>query len=561
MSRSGGSAAHGGEGAGGRIAFARPNWFWCGVLLCLAGALGHLPMYEHLAHPSGYPDTIAGSAWGSPMTITMMVGMVFILAGVAACAYGIVGPRRTPGDYAPGPLQVSFANDVPLTRAHWGLTAVMVLAMAIDVMKPLSLSFVVPGMAQEYGLRSPVHPHGGLPVALLPLSGISGTVIGSFLWGRFGDRIGRRPAILLAAVFFLATSVCGAMPQFWMNLVMCFLMGLGAGGMLPLLFTLLTETVPTRQRGWLVVLVGGVGTASGYVLTSWAASLLVPHFGWRVLWLLGLPTGVLLLLLNRWIPESARFLAACGRPADAEAVLARYGARLASAPPPLYAPAASTHDGYLLLAPYARVSLPLVLFALGIGLVTHGFQLWIPSDLQRLGLSELTADTTLRNSALLGLPFTLAIAWLYGRWSSKATLVLLGTCTAASMVTLAAVGDRIAVHPLSLHLLLAVPIWSAGTAVAVLSAYTAEVYPTAIRSQASGLTAAATKAGGLLMITVVVAAVAPPSLRTTALLGAVPVALATVAIALWGVETRSRSLEEISTSALESRGLTEPVLE
>ncbi|MFC9931965.1 hypothetical protein [Streptomyces sp. NPDC127190] len=55
----------------------------------------------------------------------------------------------------------------------------------------------------------------------------------------------------------------------------------------------------------------------------------------------------------------------------------------------------------------------------------------------------------------------------------------------------------------------------------------------------------------MLMIAVVVAAVAPPSLRTTALLGAVPLALATAAIALWGVETRSRSLEEISEAALE----------
>ena len=36
--------------------------------------------------------------------------------------------------------------------------------------------------------------------------------------------------------------------------------------------------------------------------------MLEPRFGWRVLWLIGLPTGVLLILLNRWIPESPRFL-------------------------------------------------------------------------------------------------------------------------------------------------------------------------------------------------------------------------------------------------------------
>ncbi|WP_369389266.1 MFS transporter [Streptomyces sp. CG1] len=534
---------------GHRVGFARPGWFWCGAFLCLAGTLGHLPMYGHLAHPPSHPASMAGND-SSPL---MVISMTLILAGVAACAYGIVGPRRTTGDDRQGPLRVSFTDDVPLTRAHWALTVVMMLAVAIDVMKPMTLSFVVPGVAKEYGLRSALHPHGGLPVALLPLSGIGGTVIGSFLWGRFGDRIGRRPAILLASVVFLATSVCGAMPLFWMNILMCFLMGMSAGGMLPLTFTLLTETVPTRQRGWIVVLIGGVGTAGGYVLTSWAASLLVPHFGWRVLWLLGLPTSVVLLLLNRWIPESARFLAARGRRADAEAALARYGARLTSAPPtPANVPTASARDGYLklLLAPYTRVGLPLVVLALGIGLVTYGFQLWIPTDLQRLGFTELTADTTLRDAALLGLPFNLAIAWLYGRWSSKGTLVLLGACTAAAMAALATVGDRIVAHPLPLHLLLAVPIWSAGSAVAVLGAYTAEVYPTAVRSQASGLTAAFTKVGGVLMIAVVVAAVAPPSLRTTALLGTVPLALATVAVILSGVDTRARSLEEISATPL-----------
>ncbi|GHD98175.1 MFS transporter [Streptomyces alanosinicus] len=538
---------------GHRIDFARPRWFWCGALLCLAGVLSHLPMYAHLTHPPGHQATMPGGD-SNPLDPLMLTGMAFVLAGVAACVHGIVGPRRTPGDEGPGPgpLRAGFADDVPLTRAHGALTLVMVFAVAIDVMKPMTLSFVAPGVAQEYGLRSAVHPHGGLPVALLPLSGIGGTVIGSFLWGRFGDRIGRRPAILLAGVVFLATSVCGAMPLFWMNILMCFLMGMGAGGMLPLTFTLLTETVPARQRGWIVVLVGGVGTAGGYVLTSWAAALLVPHFGWRVLWLLGLPTGVALLLLNHWIPESARFLVARGRHADAEAVLARYGGRLLPAPPPPPdTPAPSSDDGYLrlLLTPYTTLSLPLVLLALGIGLVTYGFQLWIPSDLQRLGFTELTADTTLRDAALLGLPFNLAIAWLYGRWSSKGTLVLLGACTALSMVALAALGDRITDHPLTLHLLLAVPIWSAGSAVAVLSAYTAEVYPTTVRSQASGLTAAVTKIGGILMITVVVAAVAPPSLRTTALLCAAPLALATAAMPLSGVETRARTLEEISTSA------------
>ena len=46
------------------------------------------------------------------------------------------------------------------------------------------------------------------------------------------------------------------MPDFYWNLGMCFLMGLGVGGMLPIAYALLAETIPARHRGWLMVLVG-----------------------------------------------------------------------------------------------------------------------------------------------------------------------------------------------------------------------------------------------------------------------------------------------------------------
>jgi putative MFS transporter len=106
------------------------------------------------------------------------------------------------------------------------------------------------------------------------------------------------------------------MPGFSWNLLMCFLMGIGAGGMLPITFTLLAETIPARHRSWLMVLVGGGVSAAGYVLTSWLAGALTPHYSWRILWLIGLPTGVVFLALNYWIPESPRFFLAVGRRAE-----------------------------------------------------------------------------------------------------------------------------------------------------------------------------------------------------------------------------------------------------
>ena len=105
---------------------------------------------------------------------------------------------------------------------------------------------------------------------------------------------------------------------------MCFLMGASAGGLLPITFTLMAEMIPAKHRGWLLVALGGVGTSAGYLVAAGSAALLEPLFSWRVLWLLGLPTGALIIFLDRYIPESPRFLSNAGLKSEARAVLAKF---------------------------------------------------------------------------------------------------------------------------------------------------------------------------------------------------------------------------------------------
>jgi hypothetical protein len=85
----------------------------------------------------------------------------------------------------------------------------------------------------------------------LPLTALIGTTAGSILWGLLADSFGRRAAILLSALMFIGTAICGVMPSFEWNLVMCFLMGASAGGLLPMTFTLMAEMIPAKHRGWL----------------------------------------------------------------------------------------------------------------------------------------------------------------------------------------------------------------------------------------------------------------------------------------------------------------------
>ncbi len=489
---------------------------------------------------------------------TMIVGMVAILVGTLVTGYGLFPRFSNVTQGVVSRISVRALDDAPITKAHVGLIFVMAAAITIDVMKPTTLAFVAPGAAAEYGLRSPLNPHAaGLPIALYPLAGISGTVLGSFLWGWLGDRVGRRASILLAAVMFISTSTCGAMPTYPVNLVMCFLMGLGVGGMLPIIFSLVSETIPARHRGWLIVLIGG-DVAGAYIIMSWLASTIgaPDRYGWRVLWLVGIPISVILVALNRWIPESPRFLLQHGREAEARSVMGRYGAIVVEADASGLEAEAHVHARYgqLFRPPFAGLTAVIAMLALGIGAVQFGFQQWIPSNLQKLGYNEVNASKILRDSALIGFPLNFPVALLYGFWSSKKTILIMAVLTAAALVGFALAGPRVAHDSALLHVLLIVPIWGISSLTAVTAAYASEIYPTRIRARGTGLAAAGTKAGGVIILAAVAAAVAAPSITATALVGALPLALAVGLLIVFGIETRRKPLEQITVEEVLGRG-------
>ena len=129
---------------GDGLAFHHPVAFWVGIVALMGGVLAHLPMFMHASH-TGYRMA------GMEMDATMMIGMAMIPAGLFVAAYGLM-PRlgalrlgRTKG----APLQFHVADSVRLNRAHWSLVIVLVVALAVDVQKPATLGFVIPGMTRE----------------------------------------------------------------------------------------------------------------------------------------------------------------------------------------------------------------------------------------------------------------------------------------------------------------------------------------------------------------------------------------------------------------------------
>ncbi|WP_203909059.1 MFS transporter [Rhizocola hellebori] len=492
---------------------------------------------------------------GMPLTWYMNVGMLLIGVGVALVVVAII-PKKTERAQRVSKIKIGSLDDTKISKAHVALLLVLAAAITIDVMKSTSLAFIAPGAAVEYNLRGPLNPHSpNLPVALYPLIGITGTMIGSFLWGWFGDRIGRRASILLSAILFIATTTCGTMPEYWLNLVSCFFMGVGVGGMLPITFALMSETIPKRHRSWLMVLIGS-DIAGAYIIVSWLASTIAApdRFGWRMLWLVGLPSGLLLILLNRWMPESPRFLLQQGRDEEARAVMARYGAAIIESDEESDLAVEQHLKGgisQLFTRNFLGLSAAIILLALSIGMTQYGFQQWMPSNLQHLGFSAVHSTSILRNAALLGFPFSLPVALLYGFWSTKKTVLGVTVLMAGSLGTFAFLGDSVVENSTLLYVLLVIPIWGISLLNSVLAAYTAEVYPTVVRARGSGMSAGATKTGGVaILFLVVIVAAAAPSVRMTAALGLIPMVLAGIVLLIFGPETRHRQLESITAEAL-----------
>lgn len=513
----------------------RALWaFILGVAAVTAGVLLHMPMFA-MGRSMHYRLA------GMPMEPDMYVGMFLIVGGLVVAAWGLL-PKDIARQRAAGEtIVIAAPEDAQLGRPHWTLMGVLVLALIIDVMKPAALGFAVPEMSREYGVPKATG-------SLLPFFALVGTVVGSVVWGILADIYGRKATILLSAVFFVGTAICGAMPSLSWNVFMCFLMGAAAGGMLPVTYALLAEMMPTSHRGWSLVLVGGLGGVGGYFAASAASALLQPTYSWRVLFLLNLPTGLLLILLGAFIPESTKFLLARGRREEAAAVMQGFGAVIRTVAPPS-ATSPSSHralEGMHLFGKLAALSIAAVAW----GLINFGLMLWLPGDLQEKGYSIALSSKLLAESALIAFPTVFLCALIYGRWSTKWSLVTMLGITLAGLLLvlrLELAGDGSPVVPVALLIV------GSNGVLAILLPYAAESFPLRVRGRATGWVAACTKAGGVAAQALSITALVPP-MAIVAGLVLIPVLLGGILISWFGRETRGgdlRRLDEQDRPAVE----------
>lgn len=166
-----------------------------------------------------------------------------------------------------------------------------------------------------------------------------GMMLGSFATGFLGDRYGRQFTYQFNLLMFGLASLAAAVAPNMTFLIACrFIMGVGLGAENVVGYSTMTEFVPARSRGkWLGFTT--VCVVMGLPIALLVASITIPAFGWRAMFVLGGIGGLIVWYLRKSLPKSPRWLEAVGRTDEAEALMQSIE-KEASQGQPLPAPAA-----------------------------------------------------------------------------------------------------------------------------------------------------------------------------------------------------------------------------
>ncbi|MEW5319852.1 MAG: hypothetical protein WDW38_010974 [Sanguina aurantia] len=147
-------------------------------------------------------------------------------------------------------------------------------------------------------------------------------LVGGIVWGLLGDRIGRRRSLLLAlslnASFGLLSAAAASLPQL---MALRALAGLGVGGSLPVVFSLMAELCPIDTRGRFMALLASCWML-GSLFSASAGWAILPTGSWRTfVAVASLPAWCCAAAIAAAMPESPRYLLVQGRVREAEQVL------------------------------------------------------------------------------------------------------------------------------------------------------------------------------------------------------------------------------------------------
>src|SRR5690606_23634606 len=122
--------------------------------------------------------------------------------------------------------------------------------------------------------------------------------------GRLADMIGKKKIFSWGlALFTLASALCGLSPNVWMLIIFRLVQAVGAAMIIALGVAIVTEVWPPQERGRAIGITGG-SIALGIVVGPTLGGILISTLGWRSIFYVNIPFGLLSLYLTwRFVPD------------------------------------------------------------------------------------------------------------------------------------------------------------------------------------------------------------------------------------------------------------------
>ena len=453
------------------------------------------------------------------------------------------------------PASVTTASSVlerlPVSRWHWRLVAFVGIGTFFDLYEVFLGGVLAPVLAEEWGL-------GTLGKSMVIAAGFAGMFIGANALSIAADRLGRRRVFILNLLVYSLFSFAAAFsPNIETFLVLRVIAGIGLGAELVLVDTYLAEFIPAKHRGRMTAWAYTIGFLGVPLAALLGGRLVARHEllgidGWRWLLLFGGLGAVFIMAVRTMLPESPRWLESRGRDAEARTVVESVAAKVApdTSIPESGAPESASGSGddarsvaqvlRIAFRDYRKRTVMLVIFQVLQTVAYYGFGTLAPLVLVSKGF-EVTESLGYAALAFAGYPIgSLLSIPLVERFERKHLIIASALGIGVCGIVFAA-STNVAVIVVAGFLLTAVSnIFSNGYHV-----YQAEIFPTAIRSTASGICYSLSRATSTVLPFVAVPALAALGPVAVFSGSAVLIVLLCLDVGLLGPRSTGLALEQV----------------
>lgn len=330
------------------------------------------------------------------------------------------------------------------------------MGWALDAFDIMLFALVLPELRADFGMSATT-------AGILASLTLVASAFGGVIFGVIADRYGRTRALILSVLMYsIFTAACGLAVTVWHLAVFRVLLGIGMGGEWASGAALVAETWPDRHRGKAMGLMQSAW-AIGFALAALTNWLLVDAFGWRVVFFVGILPAFFTLWVRRAVKEPEVW-----RQSRLEA----------------HVPMSTMMRG-----PLGRVTIALTLMNACVLFAYWGFNTWVPSYLAApaeqggVGLS-VDGRTLLLVAMQIGMWFGYVtfgfVADAFGRKRTYIAYLLIAAVLVFAYTTIRVPWILLVLGPFTAFF--------ATGHFSGFGAVSAELYPTAIRARAQGLT-------------------------------------------------------------------------